>query len=101
MAIRKKNWLYIPNQGAGGFKGGPGTHAAGGPKCISFVGSVNSDIQDGKMKDDAPPVQLYDLKTDVNQTTNLSSKHPEIVNELEGLLKSYRPESTRKKRAKK
>ena len=48
LAVRKGKWIYIGAQGAGGFSGGPGAHAAGGPVCASFVGSVNSDIEDGK-----------------------------------------------------
>lgn len=32
------------------------------------------------------PTQLYDLKADIGETTNLASDHPEIVKELETLM---------------
>ena len=91
LAVRKGKWVYIGAQGAGGFGGGPGSHAAGGPVCASFVGSVNSDIEDGKYKADAPPAQLYDLEADVNQTRNLHNEYPEVVKEMSALLASYAP----------
>ncbi|MDA1232697.1 MAG: arylsulfatase, partial [Planctomycetota bacterium] len=62
LSIRKGKWMYIPGQGSGGFGGKkPGDHTFAGPPAASFVGSVNSDIEDGKIKSDAPPAQLYDL----------------------------------------
>ncbi|MDF7825960.1 arylsulfatase [Pontiellaceae bacterium B12227] len=93
VSIRKGKWVYIPAKGAGGFKGKPGTHGAGGPACASFVGSVNSDIENGKIKKGAPPAQLYDLKADVNQTRNLYNEFPEVVKEMQALLATYRPAS--------
>ncbi|WP_342793757.1 sulfatase family protein [Pontiella desulfatans] len=91
LSIRKGKWIYIPGQGSGGFKGAPGTHAAGGPACVSFVGNVNSDIEGGKIKTGAPPAQLYDIEADVNQTTNLYNQYPEVVQEMQALLKSHEP----------
>lgn len=91
LAVRKGKWIYIPAQGSGGFKGKPGTHAAGGPTCISFVGSVNSDIENGKIKKDAPPAQLYNIESDVSQTKNLYTQYPEVVKEMQALLAGYRP----------
>ena len=32
------------------------------------------------------PTQLYDLKADIGETTNLASDHPEIVKQLETLM---------------
>lgn len=90
LSVRKGKWMYIPAQGSGGFKGGPGNHGAGGPSCISFVGSENSDIVDGKYKKDAPPAQLYDLEADVSQTTNLYNAYPEVVEQMESLLAEYK-----------
>ncbi|MGJ8654723.1 MAG: sulfatase family protein [Opitutaceae bacterium] len=98
LSLRKNKWVYIPAQGAGGFKGGPGSHAAGGPACISFVGSENSDIENGKIKKDAPRGQLYDLDADISQTTNLYSQYPEVVQEMEALLETYRPTKKGKKK---
>ncbi len=36
-----------------------------------------------------PPVQLYNLKKDIDETTNVQHKHPEKVKELTDLLQSY------------
>jgi arylsulfatase A-like enzyme len=92
LSLRKGKWVYIPAQGSGGFLGKPGVHAAGGPACASFVGNVNSDIEDGKIKKNAPPAQLYDLEKDINQTKNVYNQYPEVVQEMEALLETYRPE---------
>lgn len=91
LAVRKGRWVYIGARGSGGFKGGPGSHGAGGPLCASFVGSVNSDFEAGKYKPDAPPAQLYNLYSDVNQTQNLYNEYPQVVKEMSVLLASYAP----------
>ncbi|WP_372895048.1 arylsulfatase [Stieleria sp.] len=92
LSVRKGKWMYIPRQGSGGFGGRkPGDHTFAGPPAVSFVGSVNSDIEDGKIKKDAPPAQLYDLEADVNQTRNVYKERPEVVKELDALLSSYAP----------
>ncbi len=36
-----------------------------------------------------PQVQLYNMKTDPSETTNLQDKHPEIVKELKAILAKY------------
>ncbi len=36
-----------------------------------------------------PPVQLYDLSTDINEQKNLQGEHPEIVERLSKLLEKY------------
>ena len=36
-----------------------------------------------------PPMQLYDLSRDPAETTNLASKHPQVVAELRALLQRY------------
>jgi arylsulfatase A len=36
-----------------------------------------------------PPVQLYDLSTDIGETKNLQAEHPEIVERLSKLLEKY------------
>ena len=92
LSVRKGKWMYIPGQGSGGFGGRkPGDHTFAGPPAVSFVGSVNSDIEDGKIKKDAPPAQLYDLEADVNQTRNVYEERPEVVKELDAVLSSYSP----------
>lgn len=92
LSVRKGKWMYIPAQGSGGFTGTkPGQHNFGGPPAANFIGSVNSDFQDGKYKKDAPPAQLYDLESDVNQMKNVINEHPDVVKELTALLAGYRP----------
>ena len=90
LAIRKGKWMYIRAQGSGGFTAAKrGAHAFGGPAAITYAGYENSDIKDGKIMKSAPPAQLYDLEADLNQTTNLYSKFPEVVEEMKGLLRTY------------
>ena len=36
----------------------------GGAAAFKLTGQVNSDVVDGKIRSDAPPAQLYDLKKD-------------------------------------
>ena len=92
LSIRKGKWMYIPSRGSGGFGGKtPSSHTFAGPAAASFVGSINSDIVDGKIKKDAPPAQLYDLEADVNQTKNVHDEHPDVVKELTALLAGYKP----------
>ena len=82
--------MYIGAQGSGGFTAAKrGAHAFGGPAAISYAGYENSDIEDGKIKSDAPPAQLYDLENDLKQTRNLYRQRPELVQEMETLLSSY------------
>jgi hypothetical protein len=101
LSLRKGKWMYIPARGSGGFGGRkPGDHTFAGPAAASFVGSVNSDIENGKIKPDAPPAQLYDLVSDVNQTRNVHDKHPDVVKKLSSLLKSYAPPPTKQRRGK-
>ena len=37
-----------------------------------------------------PPVQLYDLETDIKESNNVQGEHPEVVANLMGLLEKYR-----------
>ena len=88
ISIRKGKWMYISAQGGGGFTApNVGDHAFGGPAAFPFTGEVNSDIEDGKIKDNAPPAQLYDLESDPYQSTNLYTKHPKVVKEMQDYLK--------------
>ena len=87
-AWRKGKWLYIDAQGAGGFSGRkPGTHGFGGPAAITFAGEVNSDIENGTIKKDAPPAQLYNLEEDPNQHVNLYNQEPEVAASMKQSLK--------------
>ena len=83
LSLRADNWMYIPAHGSGGFKGHlPEQHAWGGYAAAAFAKSVNSDMVNGKLREDAPPAQLYDLKADPNQTKNVYNQHPEIVERM-------------------
>ena len=73
-----------------GFTGAKrGGHAFGGPAAIAYAGYENSDIENGKTKQNAPPAQLYDLEKDPQQTTNLYREHSDVAAELSALLKQY------------
>lgn len=43
----------------------------------------------GKECEGLPPIQLYDLDADIAERSNVYDKHPEIVNDLKGLLTHY------------
>lgn len=90
LSLRKGKWVYIPEKGSGGFKGGPGQHAGGGPRMVQFVGGVNSDIENGKFKKNTPQAQLYNLEEDLAQTKNVYAEHPEVVKEMQDILHSYK-----------
>ena len=98
LSVRKGKWMYIPSRGSGGFGGRkPGDHGFAGPPAATFVGSVNSDIEDGRIKRDAPLAQFYDLESDVNETKNVIREHPEVVKELRSLLASYKPPASKQR----
>ncbi|MBI9017754.1 MAG: arylsulfatase [Phycisphaerae bacterium] len=91
LLVLKGNWVYIPAQNEGGFQGTKiGDHTLGGAAAHKLTGQVNSDISNGKIKADAPPGQLYNLKNDTSQQFNVYNKHSEIVAELDKLIKLYR-----------
>jgi hypothetical protein len=83
VALRKGSWFYIGTRGAGGFGGTRvGEHTLGGPAAHLLTFQVNSDVVDGKIREDAPPAQLYDLSADPSQKENLYDKHPDKVEEM-------------------
>ncbi len=94
IALRKGKWLYIGAQGNGGFNGDIGEHTLGGAVAFFLTHKVNSDISNGKIREDAPPAQLYNLETDPYETTNLYNKYPDVVQmmkkELSAKLNSER-----------
>jgi arylsulfatase A-like enzyme len=91
MSLRKGKWMYIPAKSDGGFRGTkPHHHAWGGAAVTALVNTPNSDIENGKIKSDAAPAQLYDLEADVNQTKNLYYQYPEVVKQMASDLKEYR-----------
>ena len=72
-ALREDDWLYVPQQGSGG---GSAPASRGTP--WQKLGFVNSDINDeGEIKPDAPPSQLYNLAKDLPQAHNVVLDQPE------------------------
>lgn len=74
LAIRRGHWKYLDHRGSGGNNYG------------------SADLKPFALVDDAPdaPGQLYDLRADPRETTNLYHKHPDVVRELKGLLQETR-----------
>ncbi|MBM3862158.1 MAG: arylsulfatase, partial [Verrucomicrobia bacterium] len=103
LAIRQDRWVYIGAQGGGGFAGiKPGEHSLGGPAALLFTGEKNSDIENGKIKPDAPAAQLCDLQSDPFQTANVIREHPNIAERMRRQLEACgvkaSPQRTSKKR---
>lgn len=87
LVVRKGKWVYIDGQGEGGFTGERlGQHDFAGPAAIGFTGQENSDVVNGRIRDDAPPKQLYDLESDPQQVKNLYREYPDIVRMMQSLL---------------
>lgn len=95
LTLRRGDWVYIPAQDEGGFQAKKiGEHLLGGAATQPLTKMVNSDVVDGKIREDAPPAQLYNLKTDPRQQTNLHDKHPEVVKDMAAELAKWRREIT-------
>jgi arylsulfatase A-like enzyme len=90
IALRSGEWLFLPAQGSFGVTTDP-KHAW----AMQFdeLGLVNSDFDEqGQIKPEAPKVQLYNLKDDPQQRSNLAETHPEKVKELSERLQALRAE---------
>ncbi len=84
LSLRSGDWMLIPAQGGGGFGGKKiGEHLLGGPAAHLLTNQVNSDIENGKVKEDAPKRQLYNLKADFHQKTNVIREHPEKADQMQ------------------
>lgn len=91
LTMRKNEWILIDAQGGGGFAARRrGDHLLGGPSALKFAGQKNSDIENGKIKKNAPKSQLYNLKKDRGQTKNVIREFPEIAKQLREKLKEIR-----------
>jgi len=87
LSIREGDWVYIPRSGEGGFQASnPGAHNLGGYGAVVFQGKKHSDIENGKLKPNAPAGQLYNLADDPKQEQNVYDQNPEKVKELSALL---------------
>ncbi|PQO28965.1 sulfatase family protein [Blastopirellula marina] len=89
LTLREGDWVYISAQGGGGFTARSG-HGLGGPPALLFAGEQNSDIENGQFKPDAPDSQLYNLKKDRSQSTNLVREQPEIADRLRKRLEELK-----------
>ena len=67
LVIRQGDWKLIFSPGSGGW----------------------SDPKPDKTPKDAPPIQLFNLKDDIAETTNVQDKHPDIVDRLTKLMQTY------------
>ncbi|MCZ6674394.1 MAG: arylsulfatase [Verrucomicrobia bacterium] len=80
LSLRAGDWMYIGAQSGGGFSSPDvGTHGFGGFPALHFAGEVNSDMENGKLKPNAPKEQLYNLRTDPYQTQNVIRENPVIA----------------------
>ncbi len=68
LAVRDGDWKYLDHQGSGG-------NNYNRPDLKPFI---LPELDPGVTG------QLYNLKTDPGETTNLSSKHPEVVQQAQG-----------------
>ena len=80
--LRSGEWVYYPVPGPQGLFG------------LSFymkqLGYRNSDYDDkGELRPDAQPAQLYNVATDLEQTTNVYGKYPEIAVQMDARLKEF------------
>ena len=93
LTVRKGKWVYIPARDEGGFQGQKiGDHLLAGAAAQQLTKLVNSDVVDGKIRNDAPPAQLYDLQADPYQARNVHDEYPEVVAELAQELKNWQAE---------
>jgi len=74
LAIRRGPWKYLDHKGSGG-----NNYNRGGDWGMKRYALPDTDP--------GAPGQLYNLVDDPGETTNLYSKHPEVVTELKALLK--------------
>ena len=74
MSIRDGQWKYLDHQGSGG-------------NNYSRIKLKPYDLKD---TDPQAPGQLYDLKNDPGETTNLYSQHPEIVTGMKAQLEIFK-----------
>lgn len=95
LSLRKGDWIYINDQAGGGFAArNIGDHAFGGPAAFPFAANENSDIENEKIKPDAPKAQLYHLGRDHKQSTNVIRDYPKIARQLKAEMIRIRSTTT-------
>ena len=95
LSLRKGDWIYIGARGHGGFGAKKvGEHGLGGPAAHPFTGHINSDIEAGNIKADAPEAQLYNLAKDPYQKQNVIRSHPNIAEQMKAEMQSIRANPT-------
>jgi len=95
LALRQGDWVYIGARGAGGFTGrNVGDHLLGGAAAHRFTKHVNSDIENGRIKADAPDAQLYNLRDDPRQRVNVIRQHPEVAAAMRAELERIKTNPT-------
>ncbi len=81
-ALRQGDWVYLPKQGSCGMT----VQVPPGPpwgQPYAKMGLTNSDVDaQGRIKPDAPPAQLYDLRDDPGQATNRLTAEPKTAKRL-------------------
>ena len=92
LSLREGPWMFIGDQGSGGFGKPREGGKAGGPQALGLAKrNINSDITfDGKVKEDAPLQQLYNLKTDRNQEYNIAREYQEIAKKMKQRLEDIK-----------
>jgi len=88
-AIRQGDWVYLPKQGSCGMTVQVPSGVQWG-QPYPALGLTNSDVDpEGKIKPGAPQAQLYNLRTDLRQTTNLFFAEPDTAKRLADRLMDF------------
>jgi arylsulfatase A-like enzyme len=87
--LRQGDWLYIPAQGSAGYTVPIPEKPRWG--VYANLGLTNSDITaEGKLKPNAPTAQLYNLKDDLPQHTNVIAQHADIAERMQSRIDELR-----------
>jgi arylsulfatase A-like enzyme len=76
-ALRQDQWVFLPKPGSGGMTVQVPTAAPWG-QPFAKLGLTNSDVdENGRVKPNAAPQQLYDLASDPRQSKNIAAHEPQ------------------------
>jgi len=88
-AIRSGDWVYLPGQGSFGHTTDPSSPWLD----LAKQGGRNSDYDaQGRLRPNAPKEQLYDLRADPQQTTNIIREHPDVAVAMAKRLRQFMSE---------